>query len=90
MNHFFDVCNSKDPESNQPIIQIRKHNADKYGKEFLKILAWFNNWKSWIRSLPGRYADNKKQFIPYDTFFALQSVCYGFAAAGYFLTKKDG
>jgi hypothetical protein len=56
----------------------------------LKILAWFNDWKSWIRSLPGRYVDNKKQFIPNDTFSALQSVCYCFVAAGYFLTKKDG
>lgn len=43
MNCFFDLCNSKDPESNQPIVQIGKHNPDKYGKEFLKILAWFND-----------------------------------------------
>jgi hypothetical protein len=90
MNRFIDLCNLKDPVLNQAIIQIGKHNADKYAKEFLKILAWFNKWQNWVKSLPGKYADNKKRFIPDDTFSALQSVCYGFVPAVYFLTKQGG
>ncbi len=77
MNRFIDLCNLKDLVSNQAIVQIGKHNADKYAKEFLKILAWFNKWQNWVKSLPGKYA-------------ALQSVCYGFVPAVYFLTKQGG
>ena len=70
-----------------PILVIGKHNADKYAKQFLEILAWFNNWKKCVQSLPGTYGENKHLFIPGPTFDALQSVCYGFASAIYFLCK---
>jgi len=90
MNHFFDLCNSKNPDTNQAILVIGKHNAEKYAKEFLEVLGWFNEWKEWVKSLPGSYTENKKRFIPDETFSSLQSVCYGFAAAAYYLAKEKG
>lgn len=50
-----------------------------------EILGWFNEWRESVKALPGQWSGNKKLFLPNETFSSLQSACYGFAAAAYFL-----
>jgi hypothetical protein len=71
MNHFFNMCNSKDTDEKMRILVLGKHNANKYAKKFFEFLAWFNNQKSWEQSLPGTHRNNTHLFIPDQTFSPL-------------------
>jgi len=89
MNHWFDLCNSKDPENRDPDhrVWVTPRNGAKIADEFLSTLKWLQDWRDSL-TVNGRL--QKKYFLPDETYLSLQRCCYGFASMIYYWVLGKG
>jgi hypothetical protein len=89
MNEFFDLCNSKKLDQLNPNerYKVTPENAVETADSFLRILAWFQEWKDSLTD-PVTGVFHSDHFVPDETYTSMQRCCYGFAALIYDVVIK--